>query len=158
MKQINRIIFVAGSGTSRAPMAAAIMERMLEGTGVEVLARGIVVQFPEPLNQKAEAILISNGIQLNGYGAQQISNEDITDTTIIFTMEETQRLRLMEDYERATEENTFVLSRFVGDELEILDPYGAPLQSYGLCYELIKSSVEKAIGLLQEKIKGNKHE
>ena len=68
MEVVKRIIFAAGSGTSRAPMAAAIMERMLEGTGVEVLARGIVVQFPEPLNQKAEAILISNGIQLEGEG------------------------------------------------------------------------------------------
>lgn len=154
MKVVNRIIFAAGSGTSRAPMAAAVMERMLEGTGVEVMARGIVVQFPEPLNQKAEAILISNGIQLSGYGAQQISDEDITDTTIIFTMEEAQRVRLIEDCENATEENTFVLSQFVGDELEILDPYGAPLQSYGLCYELIKNSVEKALDLLQEKIKG----
>lgn len=154
MEVVKRIIFAAGSGTSRAPMAAAIMERMLEGTGVEVLARGIVVQFPEPLNQKAEAILISNGIQLEGYGAQQICDEDITDTTLIFTMEEAQRLRLIEDYDRATEENTFVLSQFVGDELEILDPYGAPLQSYGLCYELIKNSVEKALELLQEKIKG----
>ena len=47
-----------------------------------------------------------------------------------------------------------MLSQFVGDELEILDPYGAPLQSYGLCYELIKNSVEKALELLQEKIKG----
>ena len=55
MKQIKRIIYVAGSGTSRAPMAAAIIKSMLKDSDVDVLSRGIVVQFPEPLNQKAEA-------------------------------------------------------------------------------------------------------
>jgi protein-tyrosine phosphatase len=111
----------------------------------EVLARGIVVQFPEPMNQKAEAILISNGLQTDGFEAVQISDDDITEDTLIFVMEESQRLRVIQDVERATEENTFVLSQFVGDELEILDPYGAPLQSYGLCFEVIKKSIEKLL-------------
>ncbi len=151
---MKRIIYVAGSGTSRAPMAAAITESMLEDTSVEVIARGMVVQFPEPLNQKAEAVLIGNGFQLDGYQAQQISEEDITEDTIIFTMEEGQRQRLMEDLTNATEDNVFVLSRYVGDELEILDPYGAPIQSYGLCFELIKKSVQKALNLLFGEEKG----
>ena len=56
--------------------------------------------------------------------------------------------------EHATEENTFVLSTFVGDELEILDTYGAPLQSYGLCFEVIKRSVEKALERLYPEKKG----
>ena len=154
MKNINRVIFAAGSGTARAPMAAAIMENMAKGQELEVLARGIVVQFPEPLNQKAEAVLISNGLFLDGYSSRQISDEDITDTTIIFTMEETWRLHIIEDLENANEENTFVLSSFVGDELEILNPYGAPLQSYGLCFEVIKKSVEKCLLRLQEEKEG----
>ena len=142
-----RIIFIAGSGTTRAPMAAAIMQKMT--SDMEVLARGLVVQFPEPLNQKAEAVLISNGIDPDGYAAMQISDEDITEDTLMFTMEETQRAKVISELEKATEENTFVLSRYVGDELEILDPYGGPLQSYGLCYEVIRSSIEKLLLKLQ---------
>ena len=56
----NRIIFVAQSGTSREPMAAGIMKDLNEDSNLEILARGLVVQFPEPLNQKAEAVMISN--------------------------------------------------------------------------------------------------
>lgn len=149
MEKINRIIFAAGSGTTRAPMAAAIMENMRGDLPIEILARGIVVQFPEPLNQKAEAVLIGNGITLEGYAAKQISDEDITDATLIFTMDTAQRQRVIEECEKATEENTFVLSAFVGDELEILDPYGAPLQSYGLCYEVMKKSIEKVLLRIQ---------
>lgn len=140
-----RIIFVAGSGTTRAPMAAAIMSQMVSEEDVEVLARGLVVQFPEPLNQKAEAVLISHGINPEGYAAVQISEDDITEDTLLFTMEETQRIKVIQEIETATEENTFVLSQYVGDELEILDPYGGPLQSYGLCYEVIRNSIEKLL-------------
>lgn len=154
MKQIKRIIYVAGSGTSRAPMAAAITKRMLGDSDVEVFARGMVVQFPEPLNQKAEAILIGNGFEVKDYRARQITEREITDETIIFTMEETQRTRLIGECDNATEENTFVLSSFVGDELEILDTYGAPLQSYGLCFEVIKRSVEKALHRIESEYKG----
>lgn len=140
-----RVIFVAGSGTTRAPMAAAIMRQMVFEEDVEVLARGLVVQFPEPLNQKAEAVLISHGINPEGYAAVQISEDDITDDTLLFTMEETQRVKVIQEIASATEENTFVLSQYVGDELEILDPYGGPLQSYGLCYEVIRNSIEKLL-------------
>ena len=43
---------------------AAILQREHLNFPVEILARGIVVLFPEPLNQKAEAVMISNGITL----------------------------------------------------------------------------------------------
>ena len=69
-------------------------------------------------------------------------------------MEESQRIKVIGELERATEENTFVLSTFVGDELEIPDTYGAPLQSYGLCFEVIKCSVQKALERLHLKKEG----
>ena len=58
----NKIIFVAENGTCRAPMAAGILKDMLPGKQIEILPRGLVVLFPEPLNQKAEAVMISNGL------------------------------------------------------------------------------------------------
>lgn len=126
-------------------MAAAIFRQIAGDDRIEVLARGIVVQFPEPLNQKTEAIMISNGIKLDEFEAVQLSEDDITEETLIFTMDESQRERVIRELERATEENTFVLSAFVGDELEIMDPYGGSLQSYGLCFEVIKRSIEKLL-------------
>lgn len=126
-------------------MAAAIFRQIAGDDRIEVFARGIVVQFPEPLNQKTEAIMISNGIKLDEFEAVQLSEDDITEETLIFTMDESQRERVIRELERATEENTFVLSAFVGDELEIMDPYGGSLQSYGLCFEVIKRSIEKLL-------------
>ena len=59
MKQYNRILFVAENGTCRAPMAAGILGEYVLKHPVEIGARGMIVLFPEPLNQKAEAVMIS---------------------------------------------------------------------------------------------------
>ena len=76
MKQYNRILFVAENGTCRAPMAAGILGEYVLKHPVEIGARGMIVLFPEPLNQKAEAVMISNGINLEGYMSAQLTEED----------------------------------------------------------------------------------
>lgn len=150
MKPYNRIIFVAQSGTSREPMAAGIIKDFVLKRPCEILARGLVVQFPEPMNQKAEAILISNGINTEGFTSKQLSEEDITEETLILTMESIHKERILEKFPDVNPEQVEVLSELVGDELEILDPYGGQLPNYGLCYESLKVTIKKLVKLLNE--------
>ena len=145
-----RIIFAIGNGITRAPMAAAIFNKMYAGIDVECLCRGVVVAFPEPLNQKTEAVLIGNGIKWNDFTSTQLSAEDYEYDTYVFTMEERERKRIKGMIDEANDENTFVLSDYIGDELEIMDPYGGPVQTYGLCFEVIKTSIKKLIDKLNE--------
>ena len=147
---IDRIIFVAKSGTSREPMAAGIMNEFVLKKPVEILARGLVVQFPEPMNQKAEAVLISNGINTEGFTSKQLDIEEVTENTIILTMESGYRDKVLELYPEINPEHVYVLSEFVGDELEILDPYGGALQNYGLCYESLRMTLKKLVKILNE--------
>ncbi|MBR1622345.1 MAG: phosphotyrosine protein phosphatase [Pseudobutyrivibrio sp.] len=149
MNKINRVIFASGSGTSRAPMAAAIFHATEHTRPIVCEARGLIVQFPEPLNQKAEAILISNGIELKDYSSKQLLDSDFSDNTLIITMEETQRQKIISEYENATEDNVRLLNELVGDELEVMDPYGGSVQTYGLCYEVLKASIEKLMRVLE---------
>lgn len=145
---IRRIIFAAGNGITRAPMATALFEQLYGRGDIEVLCRGIVVSFPEPLNQKAQAVMVSNGFDWEDYASKELTDGDITDATIIFVMSEKERRQVIARFARATEENTFVLSDYVGDELEIMDPYGGTVQTYGLCFELIRTSLEKLINII----------
>ena len=147
---IDKIIFVAKSGTSREPMAAGIMNEFVLKKPVEILARGLVVQFPEPMNQKAEAVLISNGINTEGFTSKQLDIEEVTENTIILTMESGYRDKVLELYPDINPEQVYVLSEFVGDELEILDPYGGALQNYGLCYESLRMTIKKLVKILNE--------
>lgn len=150
MSNIKKIIFVDKSGVSRAPMAAGLFSTMCPDKNIEIIVRGIVVQFPEPMNPKVEAVLRGNDIVLEEYTSKQLTVQDITADTLIFAMEEKQKDLIINNYEGATESNTFLLSTYVGEELEIIDPYGGSLQAYGLCFESIKSVIQKLI----EKIGG----
>ena len=148
MDKLERIIFVARSGNCREPMAMGILNDLGLKYDVEILARGLVVSFPDPMNGKAEAVLISNGIALENFTSSPLKNEEITENTLIFTMEKVQREKVLSHYENAKVENVHVLTDFVGDELEIIDPYGGSLQSYGLCYETLRKSIKKLVKIL----------
>ena len=60
----DKVIFVCKSGTCRAPMAAALLRECNLKRDIEIEARGLVVLFPEPINQKAVAILKSHQLEL----------------------------------------------------------------------------------------------
>lgn len=150
MKQYNRIIFVAKSGTSREPMAAGILKDLTLKHPVEILSRGMIVLFPEPMNQKTEAVMASNGHSTEGFMSSQLTDEDFSEDTLILTMESAQREKILETYPQANEDDVKVLTEFVGDELEIMDPYGGSLQSYGLCYESLTQSIRKLANILNE--------
>lgn len=150
MKQYHRIIFVDENGTCRSAMAAAIFREYRLNRPMEVFCRARVALFPEPINQKAEAVLISNGISVEGFTSEQLSKEDFTQDTLVITMEEAQREKILQDYQEAGEEQVQVLTQLVGDELEIMDPYGGTLQSYGLCYETLNKSIKKLVDRLNE--------
>lgn len=150
MKQYQRIIFVGEDGTCRSAMAAAIFKEYRLNHPMEVLSRAMVALFPEPINQKAEAVLISNGITVEGYMSEQLSEEDFTEDTLVIIMEEAQRQKILKDFPSADEKQVQVLTELVGDELEIMDPYGGTLQAYGLCYETLNKSVKKLVDKLNE--------
>jgi protein-tyrosine phosphatase len=149
MRDYNRILFVAESGTSRAPMAAGIMQEYTFKHPISIEARGMVVLFPEPLNQKAEAVMISNGINLEGFMSKQLEENDFTEDTLVLVMERAQLEKILDKYAGADPENIHVLTELVGDELEILDPYGGTLQSYGLCYESLRKTIQKLAAKLE---------
>lgn len=150
MKPYKRIVFVAESGTSRAPMAAGIFKEYAASRDYEVLVRGLVVLFPEPLNQKAEAVMISNGINMEGFMSSQLTEEDLGEDTLVLVMESQQRMKVLEMFPAEEEENVQVLTELTGDELEIMDPYGGTLQSYGLCYETLNKVIKKLVQLLDK--------
>ena len=144
--EYNKIIFVAQTGTCREAMAAGIFGDFALKHPLEIQTRGLVVQFPEPMNQKAEAVLISNGINMEGFVSQQLTEEDLTEDALVAV----QRERILEQYENAVPANIHVLTEYVGDELEILDPYGGALPAYGLCYETLRKSIKKLVKKLNE--------
>ena len=130
-------------------MAEAILKEYTIKYPIEIESRGLVVLFPEPLNQKTEAVLISNGINIGKHLSKQLLEEDVVPENLIITMEETQRQKILKDYETEGVD-VEVLTELTGDELEIINPYGGTLQSYGLCYETLNKTIRKLVNLINE--------
>ncbi len=150
MKKYKKIIFVCDSGTARAPMAEAIMKEYMIKYPLEIESRGLVVLFPEPVNQKAEAVLISNGINPENQMSRQLEQEDLESDNLIVAMAGEQKQKILETYEIPQGMQVEVLTELTGDELEIINPYGGTLQSYGLCYETLNKTIKKLVSLVNE--------
>lgn len=148
MKVYDKIIFVDENGTCRAPMAAEIFRDIGRDSKIEACARGLVVQFPEPVNQKAKAVMVRNGLNIEDYMTKPFVPEDVDANTLILTMESRQRQKILDTYQQIERRQVRVLTEQVGDELEIVNPYGGSLQVYGLCYETLLASVRKLVDLL----------
>ena len=91
--------------------------------------------------------MISNGIALENYMSSQLEQNDFGDTTLILTFDQAAKEKVLE-MEGA--QNVEVLTDLTGDELEILDPYGAELVTYGICYETLSNTIHKLAELLNE--------
>ena len=82
--------------------------------------------------------------------SEQLVAEDVDEHTLVLVMEEKllpQAAAILGE-ERMTQ--VHVLTALVGEELEIMDPYGAPLPSYGLCFESLSKTVKKLAVWLNE--------
>ncbi len=146
---MDRIIFVDRDATVRAPMACGILKELLgDDDSIEVMARGIVVLFPEPINQKAEAVLASNGIHLEDYVSVALSPEDIRKDTVVLLIEPSDRDKAIS---MVGDENAFrvrSLGEICNEELPIMDPYGGVVGTYGLCFETLQNTIRKLLDII----------
>ena len=133
LRNYRKVVFVCASDTCRAPMAEAIMKSKHVTAPVVIQSKGLVVLFPEPLNQKAEAVMISNGLKMEQHMSSPLEEEDFGDDTLIITMDEEQKQKVLMGYSKAI--NVYTLKSLVGGDGDIPDPYGGPLTDYGECYE-----------------------
>jgi protein-tyrosine phosphatase len=148
MLEYDKIIFVCRSNTSRSPMAAAIFGNMEDNKEIEVVSRGSVVLFSEPINPKVEVVLKNNNLEVIRDKAKQLENKDIVENTLILTMSEQLKLEVMSNFENI--ENVHNLTEFVGEQGDVVDPYGGTLKEYEVCFTDLVRLVKKTVYKINE--------
>lgn len=148
MKQYDKIVFVDTDDTVRAPMAKVIMRSKELGGPLTICSRGLVSLFPQPVNQKAEAVLVRNGYTAKDHVATQLTQSDIDNRTLILTMEDGQKGKIWEEFEHALHVST--LPGYLHIDADVPALYGEPLTEYGRCYEAMEILVTALVEQLNE--------
>ena len=148
MKAIEKLIFVDDQGNERAAMSKAIFEEEYGLREIHAEARGLVVLFPQPLNQKVKVLLAGDGLDMEGFASRELTESDFSETTLVLAMETRQKESILKKFPNAM--YVEVLTDITGDELEIMDPYGGELPMYGLCYQSLRIIIKKLAILLSK--------
>ncbi len=148
MKQYDKLIFVSGSDTSTSPMAEAILQNLFLLEDILIDSKGLVVLFPEPINPKAEAILVRNGMSMKEHTSEPLGEADFDERTLILTMDEEQKKKILADF--ASPLNVYALPEYIRSDEVITDPYGGALADYGKCFEQLRRMVEQLAAVLSE--------
>lgn len=93
MGRVKKVLFVCTANTCLSNMAAAVFEGVRGGREIQVASRGLVVLFPEPINQKTVAILKSHQLELLDEAARPLTREDLIPGTVILTMTRAEKRR-----------------------------------------------------------------
>ena len=114
MKRYDKLIFVSNGDTCRAPMAEAVLKSKYLLEELEILSKGLVVLFPEPVNPKAEAVLAGHGLDMSSHAAEQFAQSDLLTEYIGESGDITNPMGgTMEDYEACYQEMEKLISSLV---------------------------------------------
>lgn len=143
----SRILFVSMNNTCTSPMAECIMKQSAKHTDIEIVSRGLVVLFPEPYNPKAVAVLRQRGIIIENKYSRELTQDDITDDTLVLAMGIREKEMLLEKYDIT---NLHTVCEYAGLSEQLFDPYGKDMESYiefgeslNLCIKLIEKRLNE---------------
>lgn len=154
LQKYTRVLFVSDTDNFRGPMAAEILRHESLVQEYKIGSRGMVVLFPEPVNQKAEAIMRSQGMTLAAHEATQLAEEDLDQDTLVLTFDEAHKWKIVSDYGNV--KNVYTLNEYIDDERTVSSALGQPLNVYGEKFELLKELIHKLAEKLNEE--ANKHD
>lgn len=134
MANFSRLVFVCTENSCLSIMAEAVMNRVKRGRSLEVMSRGLIVLFPEPVNQKAVTILKNHYMEPLSRESKGLETRDLNDTTLVLTMTVAEKRKVMESFPMAN--FVYTLKEFAGESGDVEQP-GGELENYEACYRRI---------------------
>lgn len=146
LQKYRKIIFVSESGNCRAAIAAELMKKQELKQEYEILARGMVVLFAEPMNPRAEELLRGKDIEVSEFETVGLSEEALEEDTLVLTMTDSVKQKLKGEHSGF--DNIHTLCEFVGETEEILNVYGQSQEMYEEMFGRIQRYVSRLAKML----------
>ncbi|KMK78266.1 low molecular weight protein arginine phosphatase [Alkalihalobacillus pseudalcaliphilus] len=123
-----KILFICTGNTCRSPLAEWILKTKA-GVHYEVRSAGIFAFPGSPASQGTTDVLKKRGISdIEKHQAQGVTAELLDWADVVLTMTENHKQQLLMQYPVANKVET--LTRYVSENGDIVDPFGAPTSIY----------------------------
>lgn len=144
MKSYDKVIFICTTNTFCSPVAEAVYKEIAPAWLPEAVSRGIIVLFSEPISPKVNVILSGHDMGISNHKHSiQLDKEDITQDTLMLTMAFSEKVKLMEDF--GIDSNVYTIGEFIGEDTDMINPYGADDAQYRSFFEEVQKRVERVI-------------
>ena len=142
------ILIVGTNNTTRSYMAEAVIRRLCEEKeleDVQVISRGLVVLFPEPVNPRAAQAVGDAGYKMKEFQAAKLMPADVEEADLILTVTPEEKEHILADYEEELGETdkVYTISEAAGEPVGIPNPYGKEAEDYATCFVTVKRMCEK---------------
>jgi protein-tyrosine phosphatase len=150
------ILLVCTGNTCRSPMAEVMCRKMIAGRlgcamneiaerGVIVMSAGISAMMGGRPSPEAVVVMNKMGLPLADHESQPLTAQLVRHADLIWTMTRSHRQAIINQWPEASS-RTFVLG---GENGDIADPIGGPLEYYERSAVQIKSALEERIAGLE---------
>ena len=146
MKKYNKVIFLGEDNTRLSPITEVLFRQKLkeaEKDDLLVCSRGIVVLFPEPVNQKLVRISQAYGLDLSEYHAIELKESDLSADTLTLAMDLSCKDMAYEKFPSAS--NIYTLKEFLGSSGDLKLPLGGSVDEYATIVEIISGLLDLLI-------------
>lgn len=140
-----KITIVGESNLCRSFIAETVLRGVLKRrkiSDIEVISRGLVVLFSEPVSQMALTVLRKCGYEISEYRSSPLTKEDLESSDLTLTMTEGQAEKVKEEFGPQTA--CMSVSTFVGFEDEIPDMKAEEQEDFEKSFRGLESLMEAA--------------
>lgn len=141
-----RILLVGETNLTRSIMAEAILKKVLQEHGVEdteVVSRGLVVLFSEPISPRAAAVLYEHSCDsASNKRSTELTQEDIDTADIILTIGKDDAEHIREHFTVNT--TCMYLGTFIDMEEELPKIDEDTKEAYEALYQVTRQAMEAA--------------
>lgn len=138
-----KIIIVGESNICRSFMGEAILRGLLQkkaASDIEVISRGLVVLFSEPVSPLAATLLREHGYAIEEFRSSQLTREELDSADLVLTMTVAQAERIREDFD--TQTACMSIGTFIDMEEEIPVITEDTKDSYEKCFTVLEQLME----------------
>ena len=140
-----KILIVGENNLCRSFMAEVILRGLLNKKNVsetELLSRGLVVLFSEPVSPMAVAVLRHHGYEISEFRSSQLTEEDLESADLALTMTKTQAEQVRTNYEAQIA--CMSVGTFIDMEEEVPEVTEDTPEAFEKCFRSIESLMEAA--------------